>query len=143
MTAHQRTKHGRETHRLSLPCAARVRRKRFADLYCEVPEPCTEVTPLPVVSKPEMMRHFDGWVTDSSVIRQGVEEFIADPSLVGHDYLDRYVVCTTSGSTGTPALLVHDRDALTVYNVPRQEVYSYFFRPHAARLEAARLMPSP
>lgn len=46
-----------------------------------------------------------------------MEAFLADPSLVGHDYLDRYVVCTTSGSTGTPAILVHDHGALTVYNV--------------------------
>jgi phenylacetate-CoA ligase len=46
-----------------------------------------------------------------------VEVFLADPSLVGHDYLDRYVVCTTSSSTGTPAILVHDPGALTVYNV--------------------------
>ena len=69
------------------------------------------------MTKAEMMAHFGDWVTDPEVSRQGVEEFIADSSLVGHDYLGRYVVCTTSGSTGTPAILVHDRGALVVYNV--------------------------
>jgi phenylacetate-coenzyme A ligase PaaK-like adenylate-forming protein len=69
------------------------------------------------VTKAELMRHFDDWVTDQAVTREQVEAFIADPSLIGHDYLDRYVVCTTSGSTGTPAILLHDHAALTVYNV--------------------------
>jgi phenylacetate-CoA ligase len=64
-----------------------------------------------------MMSHFDDWVSDPAVTRQGVEAFIADPSLIGHDYLNRYVVCTTSGSTGTLAMLVHDHGAFTVYNV--------------------------
>jgi phenylacetate-CoA ligase len=56
-------------------------------------------------------------VTDPSVHRDEVEAFIADPTRIGRDYLDRYVVCTTSGSTWTPAILLHDREALTVYNV--------------------------
>jgi phenylacetate-CoA ligase len=95
----------------------RAHSRYFADLYREVPEPCTDAGQLPVLTKTEMMSHFDEWVTDPAVTRQGVEAFIADPSLIGHDYLDRYVVCTTSGSTGTPAILVHDHGALTMYNV--------------------------
>jgi hypothetical protein len=69
------------------------------------------------VTKAELMRHFDDWVTDPAVTKQQVEAFIADPALIGHDYLDRYVVCTTSGSTGIRAILVHDHGALVVYNV--------------------------
>jgi acyl-coenzyme A synthetase/AMP-(fatty) acid ligase len=69
------------------------------------------------VTKAEMMRDFDHWVTDASVHRAEVEAFIADPIRIGRDYLDRYVVCTTSGSTGTPAIVLHDQQALTVYNV--------------------------
>jgi phenylacetate-CoA ligase len=96
---------------------ARSHSRYFADLYRDVPEPSTDIGQLPVVTKAELMRYFDDWVTDPAVTRQGVEAFIADPSLIGHDYLDRYVVCTTSGSTGTPAILVHDQGALVVYNV--------------------------
>jgi phenylacetate-coenzyme A ligase PaaK-like adenylate-forming protein len=96
---------------------ARAHSSYFAERYREVPEPCTDIGQLPMVTKAEMMSHFDAWVTDLEVSRQGVEAFIADPSLVGHDYLGRYVVCTTSGSTGRPAILVHDHGALVIYNV--------------------------
>lgn len=96
---------------------ARTHSRYLADRYRTVPEPCTDIGQLPVMTKAEMMEHFDDWVTDPSVSRHRVEDFIADPSLIGHDYLDRYVVCTTSGSTGIPALLVHDHSALVVYNV--------------------------
>jgi phenylacetate-coenzyme A ligase PaaK-like adenylate-forming protein len=108
----------RQQERLAaLASYARTHSRYFAHLYREVPEPCTDAGQLPVVTKTEMMSHFDDWVTDPAITRQGVEAFIADPSLIGHDYLGRYVVCTTSGSTGTPAMLVHDHGALTVYNV--------------------------
>lgn len=85
--------------------------------YRDVPTELTEVTQLPVATKAEMMSNFDQWLTDPTVNRKQVEAFIADPAHLGYDYLDRYVVCTTSGSTGTPAILLHDRAALTIYNV--------------------------
>ena len=89
----------------------------LASRYRNVPATLTDVTQLPVVTKAEMMSHFDQWLTDPTVNRKQVEAFIADPAHLGYDYLDRYVVCTTSGSTGTPAILLHDHGALTIYNV--------------------------
>lgn len=91
----------------------------LANLYRDLLSPLTDVRQLPAVTKTdktEMMSHFDDWVTDPDVKRKGVEAFIEDPGLVGHDYLNRYVVCTTSGATGTPAVFLHDKNALTVYN---------------------------
>jgi phenylacetate-CoA ligase len=102
---------------LALVSYARRHSRYFADLYRDVPEQFTTVRQLPVVTKAEMMRYFDEWVTDPVVTKQQVETFIADLSLIGHDYLERYLVCTTSGSTGIPAILVHDHGALAVYNV--------------------------
>ena len=96
---------------------ARTHSRYYAEAYRDVPEPCSDVRQLPVVTKVELMRHFDDWVTDPAVIKHQVEAFLADPALIGHDYLDRYIVCTTSGSTGVPAILVHDHGALVVYNV--------------------------
>ncbi len=96
---------------------ARTHSRYYAQVYRDVPEQVTTITQLPVVTKAEMMDHFDEWVTDSSITRHDVDAFIANPELIGHDYLDRYVVCTTSGSTGIPAILVHDHGALAVYNV--------------------------
>ena len=96
---------------------ARTHSEYLANLYRDVPTALTDTTQLPVVTKLEMMRHFDQYVTDPVVRRQQVEAFVADPTLIGHDYLDRYVVCTTSGSTGTPAILLHDHAALAIYNL--------------------------
>lgn len=43
--------------------------------------------------------------TDPSMTRAGVEDFVANLDNLGRDFLGRYVVFTTSGSTGVPALL--------------------------------------
>lgn len=107
----------RQLERLrSLVSYARVHSTYFADRYRDIPLTLTSVTQLPAVTKAEMMNHFDEWVTDPAVRREEVDAFIADPTLIGHDYLNRYVVCTTSGSTGTPAIILHDHHALAVYN---------------------------
>jgi phenylacetate-CoA ligase len=82
-----------------------------------VPERLSEIRQLPGVTKAELMPHFDDWVTDPSVTRVQIEVFLADPGNVGRDFLGRYVVCTTSGATGIPAIVVHEHTALVVYNV--------------------------
>jgi phenylacetate-coenzyme A ligase PaaK-like adenylate-forming protein len=102
---------------LELVSYARTQSRYFALVYRDVPEQVTSITQLPVVTKAEMMNHFDEWVTDPAITKHDAEAFIADPSLIGHDYHDRYVICTTSGSTGIPAILIHDHGALAVYNV--------------------------
>ncbi len=43
--------------------------------------------------------------------RPDVEAFVADPSHIGNKYVGQYVVFTTSGSTGVPAILDQDRGA--------------------------------
>lgn len=96
---------------------AREHSPYLARRYDTVPAHITHVEQLPALNKVEMMAHFDEWVTDPAVTRKMAEEFLADPNLIGHDLLGRYVICTTSGATGTPAILLHDHQALTVYNV--------------------------
>ena len=80
---------------------ARTHSAHLAGRYRNVPESVPDVAQLPVVTKAEMMRHFDKWVTDPLVNREQVEAFIAHPTLIGPDYLGRYVVCTTSGQCST------------------------------------------
>jgi phenylacetate-CoA ligase len=94
---------------------ARARSPYYAARYRPLPSPVTDVRQLPPVTKAELMAHFDEWVTDPQVTRAGVEAFVADRSRLGQRYLGRYLVWTTSGTTGTPAILVHDRAALAVY----------------------------
>ena len=86
---------------------ARRASRFYADHYRAVPSGpirLEELDRLPAVTKPELMARFDDWVTDPAVTRAGVEEFVANLDNLGRDFLGRYVVFTTSGSTGVPAL---------------------------------------
>ena len=72
---------------------ARTQSKYYAHMYRDVPEQVTSIKQLPVVTKAEMINHFDEWVTDPAITKHDAEAFIADPSLIGHDYQDHYVIC--------------------------------------------------
>jgi phenylacetate-coenzyme A ligase PaaK-like adenylate-forming protein len=62
------------------------------------------------------MARFDDWVTDPAVTLEGVEAFTRDLARIGQPYLGRYAVFSSSGTTGVPGLIVHDGDALAVYD---------------------------
>ena len=100
----------------ALVAHARAASRFYAEHYREMPRgPVgTRLADLPPTGKPALMERFDDWVTDPAVTRAGVERFVADLDNVGKDFLGRYVVFTTSGSTGVPALLVQDRRAIAV-----------------------------
>ena len=91
---------------------ARERSPYYRERYKGLPSRVSDVRSLPPVTKQDLMENFDGGVTDPDVTRTDVEAFVSDPSLIGHEFLDRYMVWTTSGTTGTPAILVHDRRSL-------------------------------
>ncbi|GAA4288718.1 phenylacetate--CoA ligase family protein [Georgenia daeguensis] len=101
----------------ALVARARSSSRFYADHYRSVPPgPLGPggLRRLPAVGKPALMERFDDWVTDPAVSRTGVEAFVADEANLGKDFLGRYVVFTTSGSTGEPALLVQDPRSVTV-----------------------------
>ncbi len=111
---------------LELVRFARSHSPYYRALYSHLPSGLPELAELPVTTKPELMVNFDEWVTDRQVRRAEVEDFIADPDNIGRTYLGRYLVLTTSGTTGTPALLMHDdrsvealQACLLVRTVPR------------------------
>lgn len=68
------------------------------------------------VTKTHLMRHFDGWVTDPRLSLNALRRFTADPARVGQTCLDRYIVWSSSGSSGEPALFVQDGHALAIYD---------------------------
>lgn len=108
----------RQTARLEVLIRHARRNSRFyAEHYRAVPPGpigLEEFYQLPPVTKPELMARFDDWVTDPNVTQAGVEQFVADLHNLGQDFLNQYVVFTTSGSTGVPALIVQDRRAVAV-----------------------------
>ncbi len=97
---------------------ARARSPYYRKLYRGLPMRITDPGQLPPVRKRELMEHFDEWVTDPGVTLEALQhDFLSDLSLVGSRYLDRYHVFTTSGTTGEPAILLHDADSWTVTQI--------------------------
>lgn len=95
---------------------ARSNSEFYADHYDGLSGDVEDITDLPPVEKPQLMRNFDDWVTDPTIDESAVREFANDPSTVGRLYQGRYVTWMTSGTSGTHGLFLHDRFALSVYN---------------------------
>jgi phenylacetate-coenzyme A ligase PaaK-like adenylate-forming protein len=95
---------------------ARARSPFYAERYDRFPAGLSRFQDLPPVTKRELMDHFEQWVTDPEVRRSELHQWIGDLSHLGQDYLGRYLICTTSGSSGTPAILVLDHRELAVMN---------------------------
>ena len=64
---------------------------------------------LPPVSKPELMAHFDDVVTDRGITMARIDDFTQDPDHIGRMIDGRYLIFRTSGSTGSPAVVLYDR----------------------------------
>lgn len=80
-----------------------------------LPNAIADLQQLPPVAKDVLMRQFEDWVTDRAIDRASLAAFLGDANRVGERYLDRYLAWTTSGSTGTPAIILHDETALAIY----------------------------
>ncbi|WP_251523185.1 phenylacetate--CoA ligase family protein [Robertmurraya korlensis] len=93
---------------------ARSNSQYYAQKYSELPERITSLQQIPPVTKSELMDHFNDWVTDPEITIEGVKEFVSNMSLVGYLYLGRYMVSTTSGSTGVPGIFIQDKDSDTI-----------------------------
>lgn len=86
---------------------ARKKSPFFRELYKDIPEDFT-IEDLPPVDKKTMMGLFDDYVTDRKVRIADVREFISDKNNIGRDFHGKYLVATTSGSTGVPSIVLHD-----------------------------------
>jgi phenylacetate-coenzyme A ligase PaaK-like adenylate-forming protein len=78
--------------------------------------PSPSLQDLPVVRKPDLMRHFSQWVADPEVTLAALHAFTAEPARCGEAFLGRYVVFESSGSSGEPGIFLHDAHALAVYD---------------------------
>ena len=68
------------------------------------------------VDKAELMRGFDTWATDRRITREGVDNFLSDPTRLADAFLGRYMVWTSSGTSGQPGIFVQDAQSLAVYD---------------------------
>ena len=102
--------------------------------YAAIP-PDAPLSAYPTSAKQEMMANFDRWMSDPRIKRADVDAFMSDLSNVGKEYLGKYLVYTTSGSTGSPCIALYDRSANNVSaaigmvrSFARPEDFKHFMR---------------
>lgn len=71
---------------------------------------------LPVVTRTQLMKQFDHWATDRAVTRDSANNYLASPERDHTDYLERYVLWTSSGTCGEWGVFVHPSTALALYD---------------------------
>ncbi|MEV4927551.1 phenylacetate--CoA ligase family protein [Streptomyces roseoverticillatus] len=87
---------------------ARAASPFYRELYRGLPERVEDPALLPVTDKRTLMAHFDDWVTDRDVTHEKVRAFADDPGLIGQRFAGKYLVATTSGTSGRRGLFVLD-----------------------------------
>lgn len=85
----------------------------FSKLYQGIDNDCP-LAEYPTTNKADMIRHFDEWFTDRSITKDIVDGFMSDLSNVGKKLNGKYLVYTTSGSTGTPCIVLYDNTTINV-----------------------------
>lgn len=75
-----------------------------------------QLADFPPTTKRELMASFDDWATDRRITRAAAEAFIADPQRAASPWLGRYLVWTSSGTSGEPGLFVQDAASLAAYD---------------------------
>ncbi len=64
---------------------------------------------LPILTKTEMMEHFDQFLTVRDLRLAELDDFMSNPARLGQWYKGRYAPSRTSGTQGLPAVIVQDR----------------------------------
>jgi len=88
----------------------------YRRVWRQQPEAPFELAYLPVVTKGELMAAFDDWCTDRTITWLDVERFTGARSHIGEPFRERYLVWTSSGTTGRPGVFIQDRTALAAYD---------------------------
>ena len=99
---------------------ARAKSPFYAEKYRGLPETIRDVREIPPVTKQELMDHFDQVVTDPAVCERDVRKYVSDLANIGKPFLGKYMVWTTSGTTGTPGIFLEDKNwdaVITTVNV--------------------------
>ncbi|NCB32929.1 MAG: phenylacetate--CoA ligase family protein [Erysipelotrichia bacterium] len=99
----------------ALVAYAKVNSPYYQKLFAALPDSPT-LCDLPVVTKPDLMSHWNEWVTDPKVTLSDVNAFMSDRENLGRKLNGKYQVNTTSGSTGNPLVMLCDSTTANVTN---------------------------
>lgn len=81
---------------------------KLAELYADISEDfCLQ--DLPVTNKQMIMENFNDWVTDREVSFEELKKFTEDKNNIGTPFMGKYIVASTSGSTGYPLIYLIDK----------------------------------
>ena len=69
---------------------------------------------LPITSKQMIMENYDRWTTDPQVKLEDVREFVRNKDNIGRPYCGKYLVASTSGSTGYPLHFLMNKKIVNV-----------------------------
>ena len=92
---------------------ARANSPYYKSLYAGVAEDF-RLEDLPTTSKPEMMSRLDEVFTDRRITTDRMDDFTKDIDNVGRMMDGKYLIFKTSGSTGHPATVLYDQNAIDV-----------------------------
>ena len=92
---------------------ARENSPYYRKLYKDVPEDF-KLSDLPPVDKKTLMENWNDWVCDRELTLAEVEKFMENVDNIGRKLKKKYLVFTTSGSTGNPLVSVYDKTANNV-----------------------------
>ena len=95
---------------------ARTHSPYYRRAWRDLPRGPLALADVPVTTKGELMAAFDEWATDRAVSWRDVEPFVANRGHIGEHFRDRYLIWTSSGTTGTPGVFLQDATALAVYD---------------------------
>ena len=100
---------------------AKMNSPYYHNLYHEIKNNF-ELCDLPPVNKVTLMENFDQWVTDYTVHLEDLYKFMENKDNIGRKFMGKYLVFTTSGSTGNPLVTIVDKTSnnmMTAINVLR------------------------
>ncbi|WP_409234503.1 phenylacetate--CoA ligase family protein [Streptomyces sp. PA5.6] len=112
-----------------LVACARSASPYYRELYRGLPERVDDPTLLPVTDKKHLMDRFDDWATDRDITFEKVRAFTDDPELIGRRFLGRYLVATTSGTSGRRGLFVLDDRYMNVSSAVSSRVLASWLGP--------------
>ena len=134
LTAAQRAR-VQEIRLAELVAFAREKSPYYRQLYRELP-PSPTLDQLPPTSKPTLMANWDTWLTDRRVTLSQVNAFMQNLDNIGRKFQKRYLVFTTSGSTGNPLTMLCDPNvnaAMGAVNIDRGFVRGDIMRAYIRR----------
>ncbi len=99
-----------------------------------------KLSDLPITSKKMIMENYDSWCTQPGIRLDDAKAFVADTSNVGKLFLDKYVVVTTSGSTGYPLIYLMSAESINAMSTEAVFVGQTKKRPMATLTPGNRFL---